>query len=536
MREDNIKGPKASLEDAYHDKEHSIWSRRSFLKSLGLVGGASFLAGRIPVTAFAASPLSMGLSDAGDDRILVMIRLQGGNDGLNTIIPLHDFSQYRSLRPGIHIPENAALPFAEGLGLHPSLAPLLGMWQSGAMKLLNNVGYPEQNLSHFRSSDIWASASDAQVEWNTGWLGRFFDDTYPGFLLNPPDIPPAIQIGGSGDLVFHGEENVNYAISVPSPEQLEYIATTGGLHDPGDVPDCLFGEQLSYIRTITNNTFKYAEAISGAYEGGINTVDYNGPLGRQLSIIARLIKGGLGTRMYVVTLNGFDTHAGQLNQHANLLQMLAHNVKSFYDDLQVGDWDDRVLSFTFSEFGRRPAQNASQGTDHGAAAPMFLWGKALDGQKVLGGLPNLHQLDTNGNLRYELDFRRVYASVMEKWLCVDSGLVDIVMGQSHDRIDLGIDCRPTSFHDWHSNTSFWHEARYGTGGVIHIHLQSSITDRIRIELINAMGQSHGVLFDGYPTQKEWFVEVPAHKIRIPGYYFYRIHVKHQVHSGKLLVR
>lgn len=531
---DHIDTPHASNMDEHHDKEHNLWSRRAFLRSLGIVGGATLMAGKIPLTAYATSPLAFGLSGAGDDNILVMIRLQGGNDGLNTIIPVYDYGRYQSLRPGIAIPEGQTIPLTGELGMHPALGSFKTMWDQGRMKLLNNVGYPDQNLSHFRSSDIWASASDAADELDTGWMGRFYDDTYPDFLLDPPPIPPAIQIGGGGDLVFNGEDNVNYAISVPSPEQLEYIASSGALYDPSSVPPCLYGDQLSFMRTITNNTFKYAAVISEAFARGENAAEYQGPLGRQLEVIARLIKGQLGTRLYVVTLNGFDTHAGQLNQHQNLLSSLANNVAVFFQDLSQGGWDEKVMSFTFSEFGRRPAQNASQGTDHGAAAPMFVLGPGLMGNGSFGSLPQLNDLDQNGNLKYDIDFRSVYATMLEKWLCVDPAMVDLALGQPHARLDLGFNCTSVSTSSAQHLAVVKHEARYDRG-LPHLFFKLPYAGNVKIELLNAMGQSFGIIYEGIHDTSGFTLPISSQYARIPGYYFYRMKYNGKTYSGKILM-
>jgi len=527
--------PNASLHDVHHGEEHKSWSRRVFLKHLGIAGGSSLLLGNLPLTAFSGSPLAMGLAGANEDRILVLIRLQGGNDGLNTVVPIHDYSLYRSRRPSVFVPENETLSLTEELGLHPALQSIFQMKDKGAFKLLNNLGYPNQNLSHFRSSDIWASASNAQEVWDSGWLGRYFEDRYPEFLLNPPAIPPAIQIGGAGDLIFNGTSEINYAVSVPTPELLEYIASTGGLYDASDVPDCLHGDQLSFLRTISNNSFGYADAISKAYNKGSNVGEYSGSLGRQLSGVAKLIKGQLGTRLYVVTLNGFDTHAGQLTLHAQLLQSLSDNIATFFDDLAAGGWDRKVLAFTFSEFGRRTAQNASQGTDHGAAAPSFLFGPALEGFEILGGLPDLGDLDSDGNLKISVDFRSLYATVLERWLCVDSQLVDLVMGRSFERLDLGFSCQALSLQSNLSRGILKHEARYDAVGQALVFVNLPVSGEVRLELFNAMGQSHGEFYRQFSIAGEHWIPIPRHITSILGYYVYRLGFQGRLYSGKIVI-
>lgn len=435
-----------SLQDPQaHALSHESWNRRTFLRMLGLSGAGSILLGSTPVTALASSQLAALLSAMEGERILVLIRLKGGNDGINTIIPVFDYSTYKSLRPGIAIPNNQIINLNPSFGIQNRMAALEKMWKDGDMKVVHSVGYPEQNLSHFRSSDIWATTSDAKVLEPSGWLGRWLEDVNPDYLSKPPKMPPAIQIGGAGNLAFTNTKNDNMAVVVNDPEELAKIAQSGRLYDPLDVPDCYYGEQLTYLRTLTNTTFTYAQGIETAYKAGKNTVEYPANLGAQLALVARLIKGGLGTRLYMVTLDGFDNHADQNNNHPALLENIAQSVSVFYQDLQAGGWADKVLAMTISEFGRRPEQNASQGTDHGAAAPLMLFGPGLNGNGFIGKNPNLKDLDEDGNLKFSTDFRQIYATVLENWLCIGSAEVDAVMGRRFDRLPtLGLQCSPAT--------------------------------------------------------------------------------------------
>ncbi|MEL7222825.1 MAG: DUF1501 domain-containing protein, partial [Bacteroidota bacterium] len=377
---DNRKGATLANGKA-HQKDHQQWSRRTFLRQLGIAGTTSFLLGGTPLTAIANSPLAMALSNAvNDDRILVLIRLKGGNDGLNTIIPLFDYGTYQGARNDIAIPQNELINLTDELAMPNTMSALSNMWEGGQMKVVNNVGYPDQNLSHFRSTDIWSSASDSDELLSSGWLGRLLEQEYPDFLSNPPLVPPAIQMGSAGNLVFNDNAGFDMSLNVADPEQLYEIAQTGQLYDPLMVPECHYGEQLSYLRSVSNNVFRYAETIAENFGNGTNSVEYDGnSLAEQLALVARLIRGGLGTRLYMVVHDGFDTHANQAGSHPELLNQLARAVQHFHEDLSNGGHGDRVLSMTFSEFGRRIEQNASGGTDHGAAAPLFLFGEGLNG-------------------------------------------------------------------------------------------------------------------------------------------------------------
>lgn len=421
-------------------REHS---RRDFLRQLGLLGAGTLVLGQSHVHALVAAP---ALSDAPTDRVLVLLRLKGGNDGLNTILPLHDYATYRAARPEVHLKETEGTKLGRDLVVHPQMARLRGLWEEGAMRIVRGVGYPEQNLSHFRSADIWATTSEADVVVSSGVLGRYLEGVYPAFLSAPPATPPAIQIGGVGNLLFNNSDNFNYAVSTRDPAQLYEVAKTGRLYGLDALPDGTYGDQLGYLRAVANTTFRYAAVLAEAYRAGSNAAEYrDDTLGEQLSLVARLLRGGLGTKLFVVELDGFDTHAKQLEEHAYLLRSVSENVAAFYADLGTAGQGERVLTMTFSEFGRRVAQNASLGTDHGAAAPLLLFGPALEGSGTVGAPPDLQDLDPTGNLKYDTDFRSVYATVLEQWLCIEAAAVDELLGSSPVRLgNLGFTCGDTT--------------------------------------------------------------------------------------------
>ncbi|MFT5998467.1 MAG: hypothetical protein ACI81P_000920 [Neolewinella sp.] len=487
-----------SLKDGLaHDQDHG---RRNFLRNLGILGTSGFLLNKLPVNAMASSPLSAALSATGDDndRVLVLIRLKGGNDGLNTLVPIHDFGKYEMLRPDIHIPRNEVVELTSTLGLHPQLDPLRGLWDEGEMRAVQNVGYPQHNLSHFRSSDIWASASDSDEVVTSGVLGRYFNDQYPDFLSSPPETPPAIQIGGPGNLLFNNEDDFNYAISTENPTQLYEIARTGQLYDVSSLPECTYGEQLGYIRAVANTTFTYAGVLAEAYDAGVNSAEYeNDRLGDQLALVARLLRGGLGTRFFVVELNGFDTHANQPVAHANLMNSLSKNVKAFFDDMKTGAIDDKVMAMTFSEFGRRIFQNGSNGTDHGTAAPVMLFGKGLNGSGHTGGLPDMNDVDNGFNLKYKVDFRSIYATVLSNWLCIPSDLVDQIMGASFARLeDLGLFCQGTTSTRTPSQAASLQVNAYLNGGEMVVDYTLPGASNVGIHFFDVAGRKLSSPFQG----------------------------------------
>ncbi|MEM0994240.1 MAG: DUF1501 domain-containing protein [Bacteroidota bacterium] len=523
-----------------HQRDHQNWSRRGFLKNLGLLGGTSMLLGQVPVQAIGASPLTKALGKLEGDRILVLIRLKGGNDGLNTIIPVFDYDRYAGFRPSIRIPESNIIGLTDEFGMPNTLSDLVPLWEEGGMSIVNSVGYPEQNLSHFRSTDIWASASDSNVIDSSGWLGRYLGQLHPDYLENPPDVPPAIQIGSFDSFVFSDLNNTNIAVSVADPGQLEEIAENGQLYDLNNLPDCIYGEQLGYMRTVANSTFFYAESISEASNTGQNSVDYpqNNPLARSLATVARLVKGKLGTKLYMVTLDGFDTHANQSGNHARLMTYLGEAVATFYQDLEAGGMEDKVLSMTFSEFGRRARQNASNGTDHGAAAPVILFGKGMEASAIKGKNPDLGDLDPTGNIKFDTDFRQLYATVLEKWLCINPAVVNQVLGYDYERVDLGFDCSISTDLDFWGKPkpTLTHRVIPSSGGDYIIQYDIPTGAKVQIQVFSVMGQTVATLAQATQMAGQHQVTFSPSEHRVPsGQYFYRIQVGSRIVSGGMQV-
>ena len=522
-----------------HDQEHATWNRRSFIQALGLAGAGSMMLAGTNVSATAPSPLSVALSGSENDNILVIIRLKGGNDGLNTVVPLYDYGTYSNLRPTIRHQENELLSLSPDFAIPNYMSALESVWGEGNMKIIHGVGYPDQNLSHFRSSDIWATADAINVE-PTGWWGRYFEDLYPDYLINPPEAPPAVQIGSIGNLIFEGSGS-NYAFSVANPDQLANIAQTGGLHDVVNLPECVYGDQLLFLRAQTNTTFTYAEVINDAYTSSSNEASYiQGTLSDQLAIIARMIKGGLGTKVYMVSLNGFDTHADQVNKQRTLHEDLANSIKHFYEDLASTGYDDKVLGMTISEFGRRPYENGSNGTDHGAASPTFLFGAGLNGNGFVGNHPeiNASAWDNNNNLVPSTDFRDVYASVLTDWFCLDPSVVNtILLNDNYQTLNLGFNCQGLNTQNFANVSHFSHVATYRDNRTfIEINMQNSA--HVEVKLINILGQEMVTLCNEILSPGNHIIDVKARaSTRLAyGQYIYRINTLGQFYSKSILIK
>lgn len=525
------------VKEDIHNQEHKYWSRRSFLQALGLVGGGYILLGSKSVSASRPSPLASALAASESDRILVLIRLKGGNDGLNTIVPIYDYDRYANLRPTLRLDQSSLYNLSPDFGLPSFMSDLQSMWGNGAMKVVHGVGYDDPSLSHFSGSDIWASTDSNDTE-QTGWLGRHFEEIYPDYLVNPPEIPPAVQIGSIGNLIFDGSLN-NYAFSVANPDQLEEIAQSGTAHSMNNLPDCTYGDQLRFMRGTTNTTYNFAGVIHDAYMASSNDVNYlDDELGQQLAIVARMIKGNLGTKVYMVSLNGFDTHANQEEDHQSLLNSLSNSVKLFFDDLAAAGQDENVLAMTFSEFGRRAFENGSQGTDHGAAAPILFFGPAIDDNGFIGTHPDLNALDINGALSHSIDFRQIYATVMQEWLCVDPTTVNMaLLGENYDRIDLGFACNSLSVDPVGFEPTFAHTPLYDNDQV-SIKITNLKTQHTVVKLYNMIGQEvatlkNEILFEGTHVIN---VKQAAKRRLYPGQYIYRISVGRSHYSRSIILQ
>ena len=369
------------------------------------------------------------LANVNNDRVLVIIQLSGGNDGLNTVIPISDYSKYYNARSNIAIPEKKILSLTgyDATGLNPAMTSFQNLFNEGKLNIVQSVGYPQPNYSHFRATDIWMSGSDSSQYLNTGWAGRYLDYNYPNFPDDYPSDqnpdPLAIQIGSITSLTCQGPV-VNMGISISDPSS--YYNLIEGTEDV--VSNTNGGYELSFVRRIAKQTNKYATRIKQASDSIKQQVTYpNNSLASQLKVIARLIKGGLKTKIYLVNYGGFDTHAGQtsttdttVGPHANLLNAISESVNAFQNDIKGLEIEDRVIGMTYSEFGRRIKSNASGGTDHGAAAPLFLFGKNVRGG-VFGKNPELPFTATvNDNVPYQTDFRSIYNSILQNWFCVNN--------------------------------------------------------------------------------------------------------------------
>ena len=453
---DHRAGSKLSDGSAHH-ADHVSWSRRSFLQLVGMGGIASTLSiGGVPMQVFGQHALLHPAMMADNDRTLVIIRLNGGNDGLNTVIPVNDDLYYQK-RPNIAIAKNETLTINQDLGFHPSMTGIKSLWDQDKLSLLTNVGYPDANKSHATSGQIWERADREFI--SSGWGGRYVEQAFPDIYSAIPEHPVLTQVGSSNALFFNGSAG-RLGFGIPNDQVLERLAEGSILYDTEDVPATLWGEKLSMVRRVANSASSYGQVVGDILGAQTNSVEYpDSSLGRHLSSIAKMIKGGLKTKMYLVRVGGYDTHENQLGRHVNLLSNLSNALKAFQDDLDAGGDSERVLTITVSEFGRRVHENGSRGTDHGEAAPLFVVGKnVLPG--LIGGLPDLR----DDNLPYEMDFRNVYSTIMEHWLGLDNERTQTVLGGSFEYQPFvafnPVEPLPTSTEQSDTPTSFVLEQNY----------------------------------------------------------------------------
>lgn len=384
-------------------------SRKDFLRTSALAA-----AGSLMVPRFLKAMDGPGMLPKGQ-KILVVVQLGGGNDGLNTVVNFKNDLYYQA-RPKLAIAANEVLQLSDEQGFHPALAHLRSHFDAGDVAVVNSVGYPNPDRSHFRSMDIWHTASASDQYLDTGWVGRYLDAACTGM----PRPTGAIQVNDHLNLALKGADLKGLAVS--DARRFYNTAASPWFRAVSDDHHDHDHAQADYLYKTLASSISSAEYIYETTQSNSknSSIDYPGnPLAKSLKTTAQFIRSGLDTRVYYVDTSGFDTHANQGPQHARLLTQYAETMDAFIRDLkQAGRWQD-VTVMTFSEFGRRVSQNAANGTDHGTANNLFLMGGSLKKAGFVNAAPDLGNLD-QGDLRFQVDFRQVYAEVLEGWLGVSS--------------------------------------------------------------------------------------------------------------------
>lgn len=382
--------------------------RRYFLQQSALASTALFT----PLFLRGGSPVNALPSRSG--KILIVLQLSGGNDGLNTIIP-HRNDIYYQQRPSLAIPADEVIQLTDALGLHPALAPLRNLYDAGELSVVNSVGYPNPDRSHFRSMDIWQSGSGAENTWQTGWLGRYLDHACEG-----KPAYHALEVDDGLSLAMKGDLRNGFAMS--DARRLRQAVQRSGLRNL-QPPAVAANDNLSYLYKTLTTTTESADYLFEQAKTHRSRIDYpQNAFGRDLQQIAELITADTATQVYYASLGGFDTHAGQKNRQQRLLKIYAEGVDALVKDLKANHLFDDVLIMTFSEFGRRLKQNGSGGSDHGTASNVTFIGGSLKQAGFYNDGPDLVDLQ-GGDLKHQIDFRRCYASVLQDWLEADAAAV-----------------------------------------------------------------------------------------------------------------
>lgn len=519
-----------------------------------------FTIGGIPIRVLGGeNSLAKMAAASTNDRVLVLLQLAGGNDGLNSVIPITDYEHYYSKRPNIAIPSKnktrGLIPLDDTLspdaqvGLHPDMQSMKAMYDIGRVKIVQGVSYKNNNGSHFRGRDIWFMGGSSEDYYQSGWVGRYLQGEYapkkyPEDFPNPEmEDPLAIEMGSDVSLIFHQEGNIPTSISLSDPERFkELVDELDGFIDEqvdprGIPPKYLEGspyfKELNWILSLEDKSKDYAARMYQVWkDGGESSTTYpeiypfNAPKGSlkngltpQLKLVARMLAGGCKTKVFLVKIGGFDSHADQVEKdspsmggHAALMYHLSSAMKAFQDDLRARGLEDKVLTVTTSEFGRRIESNGSYGTDHGKGGPLFVFGKGVQ-PGVLGTVPNLNE----GNVEMQYDYRLIYANIMRDWMQVDDirlnkifpGLMDGTTTDGTQFRELPIAQRVITGVDDFISSRFAFEGCYPnpTKDKTTVHFKVNASNHVTVNLIDNLGSQTKVMVNGTYAPGEYRVDV-----------------------------
>ena len=505
------------------------------------------------------------------NRKLVLINLAGGNDGLNTTIPINDYDTYANLRPSIKISDSGSnsyltldntLPENQLIGLHPALTGFKSLYDKGWMRVLQSVGYPAQNKSHFASTDLYSTGNDGNSWSNgneSGWIGRFMETYYVNELNNL--YPLGVQIGSNKtSLGFHGETEHGLAINISGQDPSGFYSELNGLGGtpPSVIANSDYGLELQYIIDTDRLSNQYSQAISNAFNSGNNTNSYpDTDLSNQLKTVARLISGGLETKIYIVRIGGFDTHNNQNNnentiegKHNDLLTEVSEAIRSFFVDLDSQSLSDDVVGLTFSEFGRKAKENGNFGTDHGEIAPMFVFGKPVNGG-VSGNNVDLSEATSDNNFQLEtvqFDYRQIFGTLLQNFLgsndtVIDTAFFNYTNNQSFtnskinelikDSFSVGVDCysQTLSLEEFNPQTPHkeWFVYPNPVRNLLQVHSAKELTT-IQYRVLNNRSQ---IILQGTQHLKNGKLEVNTERLE-SGVYFIQIFSDGKKETHKIL--
>lgn len=502
--------------------------RRDFIKNTGIAAvSSSVMLGGMQIAK--SNPMfdSLLAQAEAQDKILILIFLNGGNDGLNTVIPIDQYSNLYNNRSNVLVPENLILKLRDNLGLHPALSGMRELYDNGKLHILQSVGYPSPNFSHFRSTDIWTSASDADQVETTGWLGRYLYTNHTSYPEGYPNeqYPDPLSLT-YGPFVSPTCQGPAMGMGMAITGTNIYNITSGG----EDVaPDSPAGDELDYIRTVIDQTQIYSETLENAADKGSSLLSDKWPaddansLAQQMKITAQLISGGMNTKIYVHNISGFDTHANQVQAegqvdgfHNLLLTQVSEAISAFQDEMELQSLDNRVVGMTFSEFGRRILSNGSNGTDHGSAAPLFVFGSNVI-PNIQGENPEIPRNATvQDNLPMQYDFRSVYYSLLKDWFEVNDDSLNEIMFKEFQHLEI-IKKQSTNVEDFDriNNSLSVYPNPVIDDSTVKFKTNNGYT---KVSLYNNRGQEIKVLFYGYTEKVEKSVQLNAAELNSGSYH------------------
>lgn len=512
--------------------------RRKFLQHTASAASIPVLLNGTSLRAMGQNTMFQQLLQSAEasDRVLVLIQQNGGNDGLNTVIPLDQYERLIPVRSDIFIPEGNTLKLTDETALHPSMTGLHSLYNEQLVGVVQGAGYPNPNFSHFRATDIWETASDSDEIVTSGWLGRYFDRIHPGYPTDYPNSdfpdPIAITIGSIVSNTCQGSVS-NFGMALRNPDAFTDLLEG----EIGDFPDTPYGHELKFLRQSMRQTNQYVEVIQQAAQQGANFSSLwpesgQNRLADELKIVAQLIAGGLKTKIYVVNLGGFDTHANQVvagnplqGQHATLLGNLSEAIVAFQDDIDKSGNADRVVGMTFSEFGRRIMANGSFGTDHGAAAPMFVFGTSVN--PVIHGVNPIipEVVEVKDSLPMQHDFRNIYGSILVDWFGLSEDDIKDFLFPDYSylpvlqKASVGIEDEVDSLFTLHQNypNPFRDQTR--------IKFESD-GGWVQIKVYNRLGQEIQTVADRHFVAGKHELMLEGHSLS-PGHYFLRMQHRNQ---------
>ena len=515
--------------------------RRNFVKTASASLSVPLFLGGTSLNAFGRNTALDALLEQAEfeDRVLVLVRLNGGNDGLNTFIPLDQYSNLYKVRESLMIPEAnlSSTMIGDKNAFHPVMTGFKDLFDTEKLAILQSVGYPNPNRSHFRGTDIWTSASASNVTESSGWLGRYLSKVHPEFPTGYPNEvnpdPLAITIGNQLSQTCQGPA-VNMGMALAN--------LNGGQdlwEDGGATPSTRYGNELDFLRQSFIQTNKYRVSILSAAENAPENLSELYPqtgnsLSNELRLVARLIAGGLRTKIYVVDLGGFDTHANQVDEgqptdqsgrHVTLLQRVSEAIFAFQDDLRLFGIEDRVLGMTFSEFGRRIKANDSYGTDHGTGAPLFVFGSKVNSQ-VFGTNPIIaEEVGVKESIPMQYDFRAVYSSILAGWFGAPEELAkEVMLDEGFDYIPIvKAEVSTDIYEELNNSTKLGQNYPNPFTFQTRIPVELETSTHIQIKVYDSMGQEIDTLVDKKLAVGKH--EVPFNGEQLAtGNYYYRMQI------------